>query len=276
MQDLSTRFPFWLCDIWGVVHDGIAAFPKALDALKRHRGNGGTVTLITNAPRSADRVKHHLATLGVTAEHYDLVVTSGDVTRDLMTPYAGRSIHYVGPNRDLGMLDGLDLTQSPIAEAEAVLCVGLVDDNTETPADYEDALKAMRVRNLKMICANPDKVVRRGERLIYCAGALAARYAELGGEVEIAGKPAAPIYDLALKKLTEFARKPVGKNEILAVGDGPETDIRGAADFGLTTVLIAGGISEVGIDPQALEASIRVGMPHAKIVRSLPELAWSR
>jgi HAD superfamily hydrolase (TIGR01459 family) len=275
MRDLSARYPFWLCDIWGVVHNGVVAFPNALHALKRHRGNGGVVTLLTNAPRASDMVKGHLGSLGVTAEHYDLVVTSGDVTRALMTPYAGRSIHYVGPNRDLGMLEGLDLAKSPIEKAEAVLCVGLVDDTTETPEDYEDALVAMRRRGLKMICANPDKVVRRGDKLIYCAGALAARYAEMGGEVEMAGKPAAPIYELALQKLSEVARKPVGKERVLALGDGPETDIRGAADFGLATVLIAGGISEVGIDPEQLEAEVRAGLPHARIVRSLPELAWS-
>lgn len=268
------RYPFWLCDIWGVVHDGIAAFPKALHALRRHRENGGVVALLTNAPRSADRVKTHLASMGVTGEHFDLVITSGDVTRSLMTPYAGRAIHYVGPNRDLGMLDGLALMQSSIEKADAVLCVGLVDDMTETPADYEDALQAMRRRNLKMICANPDKIVRRGERLIYCAGALAARYEELGGEVAMAGKPAAPIYELAFRKLSELARKPVGKDMVLTIGDGPETDIRGAADFGLVTTLIAGGISEIGVDPQALEAEVQLAVPHAQIVRSLPELMW--
>lgn len=274
MRDLSARYPFWLCDIWGVVHNGVVAFPKALDALKRHRGNGGVVTMLTNAPRASDKVKSHLATFGVTAEHCDLVVTSGDVTRALMTPYAGRPVHYVGPNRDLGMLEGLDLTMSPVDEAEAVLCVGLVDDTTETPADYEDALAAMRRRGLKMICANPDKVVRRGDRLIYCAGALAARFAEMGGEVEMAGKPAAPIYELAVEKLSELARKSVGKDDILAIGDGPETDIKGAADFGLATVLIAGGISEVGVDPTQLQATVHTALPHARIVRSLPELAW--
>lgn len=276
MQDLSARYPFWLCDIWGVVHNGVASFPKALHALRRHRENGGVVALLTNAPRSAGKVRNHLATLAVTAEHYDLIVTSGDVTRALMTPYAGRPIHYVGPDRDLGMLDGLELANVPVEKAEAVLCVGLVDDTTETPADYEDALRAMRGRGLKMICANPDKVVRRGDRLIYCAGALAARYTELGGEVIMAGKPAAPIYELAFKKLAELAQKPVGKDMVLAIGDGPETDIRGAAEFGLATVLIAGGISELGIDPEQLKADVRAKFPHAKIVRSLPELAWSR
>jgi HAD superfamily hydrolase (TIGR01459 family) len=275
MRDLSARYPFWLCDVWGVVHNGVVNFPSALDALKRHRGNGGVVTLLTNAPRGADMVKAHLARLGVTGEHYDLVVTSGDVTRALMTPYAGRPIHYVGPNRDLGTLDGLDLIMSPIEEAEAVLCVGLVDDTTETPEDYEEALASMRRRGLKMVCANPDKVVRRGDRLIYCAGALAARYVEMGGEVEMAGKPAPPIYELALEKLSELARKPVGKDSVLAIGDGPETDIRGAADFGLATVLIAGGISEAGIDPAELQASVRAALPHARIVRSLQELLWS-
>ena len=273
MKDLSARYPVWLCDIWGVVHNGVAHFPPAVDALKRHRSHGGLVVLLTNAPRSAAKVAGHLAHLGVTPEHYDLIVTSGDVTHELMKPYDGHRIYYLGPERDLGVLDDLKIEKSSPQEAEAVLCVGLVHDDTETPEDYAELLSELARRRLPMICANPDKVVRRGSRLIFCAGALAERYAALGGPVIMAGKPYGPIYDLALERVAQ-QRGPMGKQDILAIGDGPETDIKGAADYGLDVVLIAGGISEEGVDPARLEAEIREIVPQARITRTMPHLAW--
>jgi HAD superfamily hydrolase (TIGR01459 family) len=274
MKDLSARYPIWLCDIWGVVHNGVAHFPHALEALQRHRGNGGLVVLLTNAPRSAAKVAGHLAHLGVTKEHYDLIVTSGDVTHELMKPYDGHRIYYLGPERDLGVLDDLSIEKSSPQQAEAILCVGLVRDDTETPEDYAGLLSELARRRLPMICANPDKVVRRGSRLIYCAGALAERYAALGGPVTMAGKPYGPIYDLALEQVAK-ARGSARIQDILAIGDGPETDIKGAADYGLDIVLIAGGISEEGIDPARLKAEILEIVPAARIIRALPHLAWT-
>jgi HAD superfamily hydrolase (TIGR01459 family) len=274
MKDLSARYPVWLCDIWGVVHNGVAHFPLALEALQRHRGNGGLVVLLTNAPRSAAKVAGSLAHLGVTNDHYDLIVTSGDVTHELMKPYDGHRIYYLGPERDLGVLDDLKIEESSPEDAEAILCVGLVHDDIETPEDYAGLLSELGRRRLPMICANPDKVVRRGNRLIYCAGALAERYAALGGPVTMAGKPYRPIYDLALERVAEAGR-PHRKEDILAIGDGPETDIKGAADYGLDVVLIAGGISEEGVDPARLETEIRKIVPAVRIIRALPYLAWA-
>ncbi|WP_119271885.1 TIGR01459 family HAD-type hydrolase [Taklimakanibacter deserti] len=275
MQDLSARYPVWLCDIWGVVHNGVAHFPKAVEALRRHRGNGGLVVLLTNAPRSAAKVAGHLAHLGVTNEHYDLIVTSGDVTHELMKPYDGHRIYYLGPERDLGVLDDLKIVKSSPDEAEVILCVGLVHDDTETPQDYAELLARMARRRLPMICANPDKVVRRGNKLIYCAGALAELYASMGGEVTMAGKPYRPIYELARARVEE-RRGTTPDTHILAIGDGPETDIKGAADYGLDVVLItAGGISEEGADPAELEAEIRKIVPGARIIRTLPDLNWA-
>ena len=275
MKDLSARYPVWLCDIWGVVHNGVEHFPPAIDALQRHRGNGGFVVLITNAPRSAAKVEGHLAHLGVTREHYDLLVTSGDVTHELMKPYDGHRIYYLGPERDLGVLDTLRIEKTSLEKAEAILCVGLVNDETETPQDYAGLLAQLGRRGLPMICGNPDKVVRRGNRLVYCAGALGELYASMGGAVTMAGKPFRPIYDLALAE-TRKRRGATPQSAILAIGDGPETDIKGAADYGLDVVLItAGGISEEGADPAGLEAEIRKLVPKARIVRTLPQLAWS-
>ncbi|MGE0006122.1 MAG: TIGR01459 family HAD-type hydrolase [Parvibaculaceae bacterium] len=274
MRDLSARYPVWLCDIWGVVHNGVAHFPEALDALQRHRGNGGLVVLLTNAPRSAAKVAGHLAHLGVTRAHYDLIVTSGDVTHELMKPYDGHRIYYLGPERDLGVLDDLRIEKVAPDRAEAVLCVGLVHDDSETPEDYAPLLSQMSRRGLPMICANPDKVVRRGSRLVYCAGALAELYASMGGAVTMAGKPYRPIYELASAGIEE-KRGMTPAADILAIGDGPETDIRGAADYGLDAVLVtAGGISEEGADAAGLEAEIRSLVPHARIVRTLARLEW--
>jgi HAD superfamily hydrolase (TIGR01459 family) len=274
MQDLSARYPVWLCDIWGVVHNGVEHFPLAVQALQRHRGNGGLVVLLTNAPRSAAKVATHLAHLGVTNEHYDLIVTSGDVTHELMLPYDGHRIYYLGPERDLGVLDDLRIVKAAPDEAEMILCVGLVHDETETPQDYAELLARMSRRGLPMICANPDKVVRRGNRLVYCAGSLAEVYASMGGEVTMAGKPYRPIYDLALARASG-KRGTVARAEVLAIGDGPETDIKGAADYGLDVVLItAGGISEEGADPAKLEAEVRKLVPGAHIIRTLPQLSW--
>jgi HAD superfamily hydrolase (TIGR01459 family) len=275
MQDLSARYPVWLCDIWGVVHNGVAHFPPAVEALQRHRQAGGFVVLLTNAPRSAAKVAGHLAHLGVTNEHYDLIVTSGDVTHELMKPYDGHRIYYLGPERDLGVLDDLLIEKASPAEAEVILCVGLVHDDSEAPADYADLLTRMSRRRLPMICANPDKVVRRGNRLIYCAGALAELYASMGGEITMAGKPYKPIYDLALARIAE-ARGPTSVADVLAIGDGPETDIKGAADYGIDVVLVtAGGISEEGADPAVVEAEIRKILPRARIIRSMTHLRWS-
>jgi HAD superfamily hydrolase (TIGR01459 family) len=274
MKDLSTRYPVWLCDIWGVVHNGVAHFAPAIEALQRHRQEGGLVVLLTNAPRSAAKVAGHLAHLGVTKDHYDLIVTSGDVTHELMKPYDGHRIYYLGPERDLGVLDDLRIEKSSPDQAEVILCVGLVHDDTETPQDYAELLTRMSRRHLPMICANPDKVVRRGNRLIYCAGALAELYASMGGEITMAGKPYRPIYDLALARVRET--RPATLADILAIGDGPETDIKGAADYGLDVVLItAGGISEEGAHPAELEAEIRRLLPQARIIRTLPQLIWS-
>jgi HAD superfamily hydrolase (TIGR01459 family) len=274
MKDLSARYPVWLCDVWGVVHNGVARFSPAVEALQRHRSNGGFVALLTNAPRSAAKVASHLAHLGVTREHYDLIVTSGDVTHELMVPFDGHRIYYLGPDRDLGVLDDLKIEKSSPDEAEAILCVGLVRDDTERPENYAGLLARMSRRRLPMICANPDKVVRRGNRLVYCAGALAELYAGMGGEVTMAGKPYRPIYDLALARIREM-RGTTPVTEILAIGDGPETDIKGAFDYGLDVVLVsAGGISEEGTDPESLEAEIRQFLPGVRIVRSLPQLSW--
>lgn len=230
-----------LSDVWGVVHNGVRAFPEACAALQRARERGLAVVLITNAPRPHQGVEAQLAALGVPAGSFDRVVTSGDVTRDLIR--AGpRRIFHLGPDRDMSIYDGLDVDLVEDFEADAVVCTGLFDDETEQPEDYAEMLRRFRARNLPFICANPDIVVERGEHLIWCAGALARDYAQLGGRTMIAGKPHRPIYELALRKAGEVLGREVMAAETLAIGDGMLTDVKGAADNGFDVLYVSGGI----------------------------------
>ncbi len=270
MKDLSTRFPVWFCDIWGVVHNGYKPFLPTTSALTEHRKNGGVVILVTNSPRTASGVEKQLADIGVSHQSYDAVVTSGDVTRTLITEHGGGKIFHLGPKRDYSIYDGLNIKCVELADAESVLCTGLFDEVNEIPTDYIPLLTSMIEHRLTMICANPDKVVRKGEKLIYCAGALAEEYKNLRGKVLMAGKPYTPIYNLAVLTAENILGQHLTGDKILAIGDGPETDIKGATDFGLSCVLITGGINE----EKDLEAHVKRLVPEAKILRAVPELDW--
>ena len=271
MEDLSARYPVWFCDIWGVIHNGVRSFAAAVDALARHRAGGGTVILVTNAPRLHASVASQLRRLGVRDDACDGIVTSGDVTRSLISAYAGSSVYHLGPARDDGLFRGLDVSLAGLAEARAVVCTGLFDDAAEGPDDYEDTCRAMLARGLPMICANPDKIVRRGDHIIYCSGALAERYEAMGGQVLMAGKPYPPIYALAR---SEALRIRGAEAAILCIGDGPETDVKGAADNGFDVLLIAGGISDHAKSAAETEREVQGAVPHARIVRTLEALAW--
>src|SRR5215831_9211700 len=196
---LAGDYDVVLCDVWGVVHNGVAAAAEAGDALTRFRERGGTVVLITNAPRPGEKVARlTLDRLGVPRAAYDGIVSSGDVTRALIAARAGARVFHIGPERDLPLFEGLDAPLAALEHADYAVCTGLNDDTVETPHDYRDLIARMRARSLPMICANPDVVVERGDKLVYCAGAIADPYAAAGGEVIYAGKPYRPIYEQAL------------------------------------------------------------------------------
>lgn len=275
MEDLSARYPVWFCDVWGVVHNGVRNFPEAVAALANHRKRGGTVVLLTNAPRPASLVEQSLTRLGVTGASFDMVVTSGGVTRDLIARHAGGKIHYLGPMRDHALVEGLNVSLGDAQTADVILCVGLRDDTRETAEDYRGELQLLLDRRLDMICANPDKVVRRGDHLIPCAGALAELYAAMGGTVVMAGKPYRPIYDLAMRRVQGRLGGAVRPEQVLAIGDGPDTDVKGAADFGIDILLIHGGISESDADIASFERGVKAAIPHARIIRTQRELVWS-
>ncbi|MBO6755217.1 MAG: TIGR01459 family HAD-type hydrolase [Roseibium sp.] len=250
LQALAPDYSAVLCDVWGVLHNGVAAFEAAHAALSTYRAEtGGKVVLITNAPRPAPEIKAQLARLGVVASAYDDIVTSGDVTRELLSAQVGKSVLHLGPDRDLPLYQGIDLTFGPESDAEVISCTGLVDDENETPDDYRDRLEAMVHRGVPMICANPDIVVERGDRLVWCAGALARLYEDLGGAVSILGKPHAPIYEAALRRVDTLYGRPIDPEKVLAIGDGLPTDIRGAVSQDLDVLFVTAGIHASDFGP---------------------------
>ena len=240
---LARGYDVLFCDVWGVIHNGVAAFAEACEALARFRAGGGTAILLTNAPRPAAAVERILDRLGVPRAAYDAIVSSGDVTRGVVEKKLSESVFHVGPKRDLPIFAGLDVVFAPIESADYVVCSGLFDDATETVESYSEMLALMRRRNLFMVCANPDIVVERGDALIYCAGAIADAYAALGGAVLYCGKPYAPIYEAALEKAAALrgGRRP-SLSRVLAVGDSVRTDLSGAAALGLDCIFVTSGI----------------------------------
>jgi len=238
---VAPRYDVVLCDIWGVVHNGIAAHTAACDALMRYRAGGGTVVLITNAPRPSPWVVHQLDRLGVPAGAYDDVMTSGDLTREVVGRKGGCVFH-IGPQRDISIFDGLDVRLTPVEIADYVVCSGLFDDTTETPDHYRDLMMTMRGRCLFMLCANPDLVVERGDERVYCAGAIADLYSTLGGDVLYAGKPHRPIYDAAIAKAAVVRGATALPGRTLAIGDSLRTDMCGARALGIDGLFVFGGI----------------------------------
>ena len=240
---LARGYDVLLCDVWGVVHNGVAAFAAACEALTRFRAGGGTVILITNAPRPGAAVQKILDRFGVPHDAYDAITTSGDVTRGIVESRLSERVFHLGPRRDLPIFAGLDVTFAPPDTADYVVCSGLFDDATETPENYRELLAAMRARSLFMVCANPDIVVERGDTLLYCAGALTDAYVELGGEALYCGKPHAPIYEVALGKATACRGGEVPpRSRVLAIGDSIRTDLKGAASFGVDCLFVISGI----------------------------------
>jgi HAD superfamily hydrolase (TIGR01459 family) len=275
MRQLSKSYPVWFVDIWGVVHNGVRPFQQTVDTLAAHRQHGGTVILVSNSPRSQTGVTLQLDQIGVREDAYDAAVTSGDVTQSLMREEPTGKLFHIGAARDHSLFEGMPVERVSKEEAGAIICTGLAHDDRETPADYMTLLREVHALKLPMICANPDKMVRKGDKLVYCAGALAEIYETMGGTVRMAGKPYAPIYELALKTAARFRRGRVSKLEVLAVGDGPETDILGAANQGFPVVYVGGGVREQADDLAAELAHIKALVPKAKIVKAVNQLEWA-
>lgn len=227
-----------IVDLWGVMHNGVAAFPEAVDALARFRaGRDARVVMLSNAPRPSPVVRLQLDKFGVPPSVYDAIVTSGDAARQSLEARPGLAVFHIGPERDMPLFEGLKLDLvSGLAEADAVVCSGLRDDERETAEDYRPLLEAALARGLPLVCANPDRIVARGARTIPCAGAVARLYETMGGTVEWHGKPYPSVYGRSLELLgTDPA-------ETIAIGDGIETDIPGANAQGIPALLVTGGV----------------------------------
>jgi HAD superfamily hydrolase (TIGR01459 family) len=279
LSELAARYEALLCDVWGVIHNGRESFPGPCAALARWRAEVGPVVLISNSPRPSPQVAEQLDGLGVPREAWSALVTSGDVTRTLLAPRAPGPAYRLGPERDGPLYAGLGLAFGPLEEARFIACTGPVNDDVETPEDYRALLSAAAARRLPMICANPDRVVQRGDTLVYCGGALAELYEALGGEVVMAGKPCAPIYEVSLARAGELAGRPVGKAQVLAIGDGVVTDAKGANAQGLDLLFVAAGIhgaemrgADGRLDPAAAERLLGAAGAHAAYLAEA--LAW--
>jgi HAD superfamily hydrolase (TIGR01459 family) len=239
---LAPGYDAVLCDVWGVVHNGVAALAPAGEALTRFRAAGGTVLLVSNAPRPGAAVIRLLDRFGVPRSAYDDIITSGDLTREFIASHPSRGVFHLGPERDRSIFAGLELRFGSVEDADYVICTGLFDDERETPETYRALLERMRARGLLFVCANPDLVVERGDQLIYCAGAVAELYGQLGGEVMYAGKPHRPIYDAALARIAAARGTPIANARVLAIGDSIRTDLAGAAALGIDGLFITRGI----------------------------------
>ena len=253
LADLSGRYDAVFCDLWGCLHNGKTAFPAAVAALQAYRKSGGKVVLLTNSPRPKSSVVKQLNDFGVPQNAWDLLVTSGDAAQmGMLSGAVGQKVHHIGaPKDEVFFTDFADdlrdyaLTQPvihrvPLDQAEGIVCTGLKDDLTETPQDYRAALLMGKTLGLSMLCANPDIIVDLGDKRLYCAGALAQLYEEMGGTTLYFGKPHPPIYDLARRRLD--ADGGLSDPRILCIGDGISTDIQGGMGEGLDTLFITGGL----------------------------------
>lgn len=249
LSEIAAGYDALLCDLWGCLHNGIAPYPAAVAALQAFRAGGGKVVLLTNAPRPNADVIAQLDRMGVPRDAWDAVVSSGDAAQDAMFAGAvGRKVFFIGADKDLNFFneippewsDAPAIERVPLDEAEGIVCTGLFDDLTETPDDYRARFLLAKTRGLKLLCANPDIVVDMGDQRIYCAGALAQLYTEMGGESLYFGKPHPPIYDLARRRLSDLG---TDSPRLLAIGDGIRTDIEGGLGEGIDTMFITGALA---------------------------------
>ena len=259
IEEIFAPYDVLYCDLWGCLHNGKTLFPEAVTALQAFRRKGGAVVLLTNAPRTQHAVRKRVMSMGLPDDAYDVIAASGDATQEAMlTGAAGRKLWHLGPGKDEDLFtmvpewlrDQPPIERVALDEAEGIICTGPFDEFNETPEDYRARFLLAKTKGLKMLSANPDLVVDFGETRIFCAGALAELYEEMGGEVLSFGKPHPPVYDYARRQL---AAKGISydNDAVLAIGDGVRTDIRGAQAEGVDAVFVTGGLEaqRFGNDP---------------------------
>ena len=278
LRELAGRYDVLLCDVWGVIHNGRESFPIACAALAQFAAEVGPVILISNSPRPHDPVVEQLDGLGVPREAWSQLVTSGDATRLLLAERAPGPAWAVGPERDSALYDGLGLEFAGPEDAAFISVTGPYDDETEEPADYRERFVGCVARDLELICANPDIVVQRGDKLIYCGGALAQLYTSLGGRVTMAGKPFRAIYDLSLAEAERRLGRPLDRSRVLCIGDGLPTDVRGANAWGLDILFVANGIHGAEtVGPDGLNMAVVADLLRQEALQAnwaMADLVW--
>ncbi len=250
LAEIAERYDAVFCDLWGCLHDGLTAFPEAVEALRGFRAGGGKVVLLTNAPRARAQVAKQLVRFNVPDDCWDTIATSGDSARVAMfRGTIGDKVWYMGTDFDLPFFeppaiveDPVDIQRVSLDEATGIACLGPFDPHADADVNRPEFLLAKQ-KGLKLLCANPDIVVDRGERREWCAGALAKLYTEMGGESLYFGKPHPPVYTLARQRLEQIGRV-VPDSRILCIGDGILTDIRGALGEDLDSLFITGGLAK--------------------------------
>jgi HAD superfamily hydrolase (TIGR01459 family) len=264
LEAVSEHYDALFCDLWGCVHNGIRAHAAAITALRAFRAKGGKVILVTNAPRPWTSVQKQLVRMELPEDTWDAIATSGDSARAAMfTGAVGQKVYFIGEDHDqsffkpLNIIDTpVEITQVPLAEAEGIVCCGPFDAHADPSVNRADFLYAKQ-KGLKLLCANPDIVVDRGDNREWCAGALAALYSEMGGESLYFGKPHPPIYDLSRRRLNALGDV-IPDSRILAIGDGIRTDVLGGIGEDIDTLFITGGLAATETktshqpDPEAL------------------------
>ena len=270
LGQVADHYEALLVDIWGVIHDGRVAFVEAVEALERFHTERGPVVLISNSPRPSVAIPAQFDEVGVPHTFYDAIVTSGDATIDELARRAPGPAFKLGPERDDRLYADLDLNFTELENAKFITCTGLFDDENETPDDYDDLLGEARELGLPMVCANPDVRAKRGDKMIYCGGALAQSYEDMGGEVIYAGKPHKPMYRLSRAWLKEIAGYDIDASKVLAIGDNIHTDLLGAQNEGYDCLFVADGVHEN--NASAVKDLLR---KHGILVKyMLPSLTW--
>ena len=271
LSEIIGQYDAIISDVWGVLHNGIVATPGAKDALASARGHGKTVALLTNAPRPPASIAKQLAQLGITAQSYDAIISSGGETRSLMQAEGDTPFYHLGPQRDHALFEGLAARPVRFEDAKYLLVTGLFDDETEQAEDYRPQLEAAFARKLKLYCANPDLIVERGDKLIPCAGAIAELYETIGGEVIWVGKPRPHVYAMAHARINTLRGAVVPKSRILCIGDALRTDLAGARDNGYPVLMTLAGIHahQIGLHNNQYDETLLTQMLKAADLRPL-------
>jgi HAD superfamily hydrolase (TIGR01459 family) len=255
LSALSGRYQVLLCDVWGVLHNGAAIFPEAATALANFRERGGHVILLSNASRLGKVVNAQLAELGLTNKAYDSLITSGDITRDYVAAAPNCAIFDVGPGDAHSIFEGLDVRFTALEDAALAITSGAFSGHHDEVEQIQSLLCEMRSTDLLLLCANPDVITELAGCRVQCSGAVAERYAQLGGRVIYAGKPQKPIYGRALRLAAELRGELVRQDSVLVIGDSLRTDIAGATANGFDSLFLWGGIhaAELGLKPSRAE-----------------------